>query len=56
MAQVNSSLSDSFDPLQFTLSQQVDGISLTLHSSLEHLDNKDISVKDILSILLKVSS
>jgi len=44
MAQINSSLPDILDPLQFAYRRNrstADAISLALHSTVEHLDNKD---------------
>ena len=48
MARINSSLPDYLDPLQFVYrrnSSTADTISLALHSTLEHLDNKDTYVR-----------
>ena len=46
MAQINSSLPDDLDPLQFAYNRSIaDTISLALHSTLEHWDNKDIYVR-----------
>ena len=48
MAQINSSLPDYLDPLQFAYRHNrstADVISLALHSTLEHLDNKDTYVR-----------
>eukprot|EP00061_Rhincodon_typus_P015426 g43089.t1 len=48
MAHINSSLPDCFDPLQFAYwhnRSTTDAISLTLHSPLEHLDNKNTYVR-----------
>eukprot|EP00061_Rhincodon_typus_P009508 g33073.t1 len=48
MAHINSSLPTCLDSLQFAYQQNrstEDAISLALHSSLEHLDNKDIYIR-----------
>ena len=51
MAQINSSLPDCPDPLQFAYRHNrstADTISLVLHSILKHLDNKDTYVRLLL--------
>ena len=48
MARINSSLLDYLEPLQFAYRRNrstADVISLALHSTLEHLDNKDTYVR-----------
>eukprot|EP00061_Rhincodon_typus_P003049 g19157.t1 len=51
MAHINSSLPACLDPLQFAYRHNrstVAAISLALHSSLEHLDNKDTYIRLLL--------
>ena len=48
MARINSRLPEYLDPLQFAYRcnrSTADAISLALHSTLEHLDNKDTYVR-----------
>eukprot|EP00061_Rhincodon_typus_P004878 g23649.t1 len=53
MAHINSSLPACLNPLQcaYCNKSTVDAISLALHLSLEHLDNRDIYVKLLLNQL-----
>eukprot|EP00061_Rhincodon_typus_P016747 g45123.t1 len=51
MDHINSSLPDFLDPLQFIYGRnksRANAISLMLHSSLEHLNNKDIYIRILL--------
>eukprot|EP00061_Rhincodon_typus_P004823 g23504.t1 len=48
MAHINTTLPNCLDPLQFIYKSTADVISLALHLSLKHLDNKDTDVRLLL--------